>query len=993
VSASPAGLTARIEQADFEGGSVSGLLRLGRLSASPQEFELLVEGRRLSVERFFSNIGLPGTGLSSSADATVSLRWTGGDIDRGDGGGELLLSPVGSGPRSVSLAGGGPIAIRNGFIDFENALVHFPDSTLAWSGGFALGEWSPRIQFSIDSHDFRSVDKLATNFTSAIDRHPAPAYGLQGSGRIEGTLKGSWAVPEVAASISAENTFFAGIRLGTVYSNLSIADRSFLFHPLRAYDGDSHLSLSGYARYAPRPGSPTFDLTVEASRFPIERGLRYLGLDFPVTGRATGTLPVVGTPDAVTGGGEVTLEDAVVYGQPVAKMSGALVLAPGTVQLQKVRGQIDTSWFGGEASYSIATREYRFRLAADDLPISRIAALAALQGIAEGVISFHAEGQGTLDQPSLTASVRATKFTLYGHPVADEDAPEITASLDRGSLKLDASAPGKWVFKASGPMTGKSPRLEVSLAVTDPGVLPALFSSLPAEFRGEVAAAGSVRLDPASDSIVEANLTLSKLRLSSGGKNEIREAEPIVVAYRGGRISASGRLVGSPQTALSFSISMGVADPRPIEGTVRGTIDPALLAGFAGVDAEVAGRLSADLGVSGTASQPALRGRMGLEGGRFRAAFSPYVLEDVSALISLNGAEVTMEAFHSKIGGGELSASGDAQLTGFSVKGFRIVAQAQNVTSRAIEGLSLKADADLTLVGDLQRSVARGQVTLLSGTYTKDFAPTLATFFSPSRGGEYGGVRDTWQDRISLEVQVLSSASLEVRNNLARLTASVDLLVRGSLADPILLGQIGIDEGGKITFQDVKYEIDSGTITFGNPERTEPVADIVATADVKGYSVNVQAVGTLGGRSRVQFHLSSDPPLSEEQLTALLLTGATPETAGTQRAESSTTSSIVGSVAGLAIRPVTSRVQQLFRLDRFQIDPVLQSSTGSSGGAVITVGKNLSRDLSVTYSYSAETNAQSIVLVEYQIDANKLLQASKDENNVYSIDIKFRKRF
>lgn len=60
---------------------------------------------------------------------------------------------------------------------------------------------------------------------------------------------------------------------------------------------------------------------------------------------------------------------------------------------------------------------------------------------------------------------------------------------------------------------------------------------------------------------------------------------------------------------------------------------------------------------------------------------------------------------------------------------------------------------------------------------------------------------------------------------------------------------------------------------------------------------------------------------------------------------------------------------------------------------MITVGKNLSRDLSVTYSYSAETNAQSIVLVEYQIDANKLLQASKDENNVYSIDIKLRKRF
>ncbi|HET7451392.1 MAG TPA: translocation/assembly module TamB domain-containing protein, partial [Thermoanaerobaculia bacterium] len=182
-------------------------------------------------------------------------------------------------------------------------------------------------------------------------------------------------------------------------------------------------------------------------------------------------------------------------------------------------------------------------------------------------------------------------------------------------------------------------------------------------------------------------------------------------------------------------------------------------------------------------------------------------------------------------------------------------------------------------------------------------------------------------------------------------------------------------------------------ITFGNPTRTEPIVDVSATADVKGYTVNAQVVGTLGARSRLQFNLSSDPPLSNEQIANLLLTGTAPETAGTRTADSTTASSIAGSLAGLAFRPVTSQVQQLFRLDRFQVDPVLQSAPGSSGGAVITIGKNLSKDLSVTYSYSAETNAQSVILVEYQLDANKLIQASKDENNVFSVGVKFRKRF
>jgi len=297
------------------------------------------------------------------------------------------------------------------------------------------------------------------------------------------------------------------------------------------------------------------------------------------------------------------------------------------------------------------------------------------------------------------------------------------------------------------------------------------------------------------------------------------------------------------------------------------------------------------------------------------------------------------------------------------------------------------------VVGATDSAKIRGELTLLSGTYTKDFAPTLASLFGKNRDVTYVGARETWQDRVALDLHVVSSASLEVRNNLARLTASVDLLARGTLAEPVFLGQISIDEGGKITLQDVKYEIVSGTITFGNPSRTEPVIDVTATAEVKGYAINAQAVGTLGGRSRVQFNLSSDPPLTNEQIASLLLTGSAPESANARAGEGTTASSVVGSLAGLAMRPVTSRVQQLFRLDRFQVDPVLQSAPGSSGGAVITIGKNLSKDLSVTYSYSAETNAQSIVLVEYEIDANKVIQASKDENNVYSIGVKFRKRF
>ena len=101
----------------------------------------------------------------------------------------------------------------------------------------------------------------------------------------------------------------------------------------------------------------------------------------------------------------------------------------------------------------------------------------------------------------------------------------------------------------------------------------------------------------------------------------------------------------------------------------------------------------------------------------------------------------------------------------------------------------------------------------------------------------------------------------------------MDLLTRGTLASPTLVGQILLDEGGRITFRDVRYEIEQGTIAFANTEGFEPIIDIRVRAEVKGYDVGVSLVGTW---PRIQTSLSSDPPLPDEMIVGLLVTGTTP---------------------------------------------------------------------------------------------------------------------
>lgn len=987
VTAGSDGLSAHIERAGFDGGDLDGTLAISRFDRAPQDFTLAIDARRLSLERFFGDIGLPGTGLGGAADVSLGLGWRGGDIEKGDGGARLTVVPSSGG---IPVSGGGPIAIRRGFIDLERVELRFPETTAVLDGGFALGEWNPRMRFAIASTDFRSLDAVATGFSRAIQGRRVPLIGLAGSGRIEGTLAGTWAVPSASARISAENAEYAGLRLGTVFADVTVGDRAFDFRPLRAFDGDARLSLSGLVRYAPKRGSPDFDVTAETVRFPVERILKFFALDFPVTGKVSGTLPVSGTAAAITGSGDMQLEQATVYGQPVDRITGRLDLSPGAVAMRALRGQIGDAFFGGEGSYEFASRRFSFQLSGDNLPFSRIAAIGASEDFA-GTVSFHASGSGTIDHPSLTALLQTREARLWGQPVPDDLAPSATVSLASGTLDLKAGVPGKWTIEAKGPLEGAGRILSVGASVPDVAALAVVFPSLPSGLAGEVAGTGRVSLADGEWAVREARFTLSKLRLSHG-EAALSESAPISIDYAGGKISIAGAKLGGPGTEIEASVSVDTKRGGALAGTISGNADAGNLETLAGSEASLTGPLRARLALSGTLSRPMATGRVELSGGRFKSSSSPYVLEAIAAQLVWSGSRASLESFRARVGGGDLYASGDAELDGYALKTFRLVAQAQDVTFRSFEDLNLQANADLTVVGTSGEATVRGELTLLSGTYTKDFAPTLSSLFGKGRDLAYAGARDTWENHVFLDVRVVSSASLEVRNNLARLTASVDLLARGTVADPVLIGQISIDEGGKITLQDVKYEILSGTITFGNTSRMEAVVDVTATAEVKGYSINAQAVGTLGGRSRLQFNLSSDPPLSDEQIASLLLTGSAPEPVS-RTGESSTASSVVGSVAGLAIRPVTSRVQQLFRLDRFQVDPILQSVPGSSGGAVITIGKNLSKDLSVTYSYSAESNAQSIILVEYQIDANKVIQASKDENNVFSIGVKFRKRF
>ncbi len=994
VAVRPQILVGRIERADYSGGRASGVLRIGNLTGKPQPMTLALEGTGISLERFFADIDLKGTGLCGSAALSVALRWGEAGLERANGGGRLAIEagPAKSivpGRYGVPTAGGGAFAIVDGRIGFEGVDFQFPQSTLELTGGLKIGKWQPDFDFQMRSRDLTEVDRLFQNFLAATGEKPEP-LGLGGSGELTGHLAGTWNNPDATARVSAEQARFAGVLFGSVRGTVDMREGAFLFHPLQVSDGGASLSLEGTTRYRKEPGRPKIDLSVSARGYPLPRLLQYLELDFPIEGKVTGNLQVAGNPpDAISGGGPINLSDASVWGQKLGQASGRVRFDPGRFAVDGLRASIDGGVVGGSGSLAIRERTFQARLAGDAVPLESVDALKSAVSGVTGKLSFQASAGGSLDRPDLTLTASLSEATFFGHALPAGLEPRLEARISRGVLEASAAVPEHWTLTSRGDLFGSPARLDVSLDAPDLAAFLLLTpAALPEGGGGSLAARGNLTLPGRAGELPSGSFTVSRARLDFPGK-------PGLLATKGDvRLSlARGRLTLQEFEATGEGTNLKIGgwvafDQTPVglSLAVSGPIDASLLAVLS-PDLAMTGRLSADVRASGTLDAPVLSGSVRIENGKYRLTSLAQVLDDIDGSVTLRGARGDVQ-IRARTGGGDVYGAGNFALKGLSLGDFRFSVQARHVAVRYPEDLRLVVDADLVATGLSGSNVIRGEITLQRGTYSKDIELTISDLLARSRPAGSVAALEPWKMKTALEVRIVSAAALEVRNNVARLTATVDLLARGTLATPTLVGQITLDEGGRITFRDVRYEIESGTIAFANTEGFEPIIDIRARADTKGYDIGVSLVGTW---PRIQTTLSSDPPLPDEAIVGLLLTGTAPSTARTTAEPGSTLVTAAGGiVGGAATGLVTRPTQRLFKLDRFEIDPIF---TGSGPVDVrSTVGKQVTPNLLVTYSQSFDSSREPIFQLEWWLSDSVVLQGRRDENGIYIVDVRRRQR-
>jgi autotransporter translocation and assembly factor TamB len=138
--------------------------------------------------------------------------------------------------------------------------------------------------------------------------------------------------------------------------------------------------------------------------------------------------------------------------------------------------------------------------------------------------------------------------------------------------------------------------------------------------------------------------------------------------------------------------------------------------------------------------------------------------------------------------------------------------------------------------------------------------------------------------------------------------------------------------------------------------------------------------------------LTSDPPLDEVEILALLTVGEFGESlsgleGGIGAAEA--TSFLTGKFQDV----VEERLKNITGFSRFQIDPYVSKTTGTVAPR-ITVSKRLMSDrLFVTYSTAVGTTEEQELKLEYLLSTHISLLGARDELGTLGGDVKFRFEF
>jgi translocation and assembly module TamB len=902
---------------------------------------------------------------------------------------------------------------RTEVVDISQLSVSTPQSTLTTQGVLGVNEGDPltNLQVNLQSRDLGEFDQTlqALGFQENGKKGSAAIpVVLHGTMDFNGAAKGAVRNLDVKGHVAADNV---EVKLGTktdVHIDSAVGDAEYSPYSGVAIGsstikrGTAVLNVTG--TFAPRKvmlkhgqfdyvwdKESGIDATVKLANAQVTDVLQIAGMQekVPVTGVINVNAHATGTINNLAGTGNVTLTDGAAYGENYQTVSVDLNVKGQEIDATKVFVAAHGMSVTGSGGYDLANQHIKAQLQGNNLVLSKLDTVKKAEPDADGTLSFTASADGTMKEPNLHAKLALANVSVQGKPIgelnatADSNGSDVSYNVTSTMVGAQVVAAGKtsllgdYQTQAKLTLTG----LDIAKPLT-------MFSTSAIKATSTINGTVTVQGPAAKPMLLTGTAEFSEIDVKAQGV-ELKTAEPLRASLRNGVLSIEQLHIVGQETDMQAGGTVGVfGDSNPNGGalglTANGhismsivhTLDPDLI-----TSGEVTFKVAAD----GRMKQPSLTGNVQFQNVNAAMDGIPNGLSNMNGTMVFNENRLTVQNVTAQTGGGQLKLGGSISYQ----KGIfaDLTATGENVRVR-LYGLSATANANFQLQGGPQSTLLSGNIliTRFGIGPDVDFAA-----FAGSGGVQAPPDPNSPTNKIRLDIRATSSPQLDFQNSYAKLAGNVDLHVGGTIAAPSVLGKIQITDGSA-TFAGTKYELERGTVYFSNPVRIDPTIDLDATARVENYDITI---GLHGTTTSLKPTYRSEPPLTEADIFNLLALGRTQEEAQlyqeqqVQAGTDPTTSALLG---GALNATVSSRVGKLFGAGSVKIDPAFVGTVGNSS-ARITVQEPLSKQLTLTFATNIGQTAEQLIQVQYQINQDVSLVATRDEANVFSIVYKLRKRY
>ena len=869
-----------------------------------------------------------------------------------------------------------------GVLSLEQTYLRAPHTSVTLDG--TMGKQSS-IRIQVQSDDLREADLLASGIRGALGARkqnaltPPELLGLGGSASFNGQLQGTANAPRLSGRVTGKNIQYHGTSLGAIAAELEVDPASIALRHGQlqmSSRGSAQFDITaGLTNWSYEPRNPV-NLKVVTNNIAVADFQRFAKLQYPVSGTLSANISIQGSEMNPAGQGTLRLSEGSAWQEPIQDLSvkfdgnGTVIHAMANLRTPAGSGS-------GTVTYSAHDETYDAQVDFPRLQVEQLHAVRARNIEASGIVKVSAQGRGTLKAPQFDATIEALKLQLRQQSFDGIKAHAIVAG-QQANFTLDSTVSGA-AIQARGTVkldsdydtTANFDTRAIELAP----LLGSYLHGRAGDVTGQTELHGSLKGPLKFPERIDASINIPRISLSYQSV-QLANSAPIQIDYRGGVLSVNRAELKGIGTDLQLQGSATITGDGSLRATATGTVDLRVVR-LLNPDIESTGVAKLDISAQGTRARPDIRGSVHIIEGTFQMPDAPLGAEKVNAEFEVQNGRVNIKNFKAESGGGTVDIQGFA--TYQPTVQFNIVLESRGVRVRYPEGVRAVLASNLTLNGTPDSSVLSGQALINRVSFTDAF--DLATFAKQFTGPS-SPPSEGIAEKIRLNIALKSTREMELSSAKLNVAGTADLQVRGTVAEPVLIGRTNITSG-ELFFNGRRYEIQSGVIQFANPVRTEPTVNFVVNTTVNQFDLNVRLVGP---PDRMRTTYESDPPLPPVDVINLLLTGHTTEAA------SATTSTPQSLLAGQMAGQVSNRVEKLVGVSSLTLDPQIGGS-GTNPGARLAVQQRITKNLFFTFATDVISTQGELFQIEYQVTRRYSVSALRDQNGGYSVQVKVRKKF